>query len=67
MRHSPVGRTRALPFNPARELARQLGIALETDDDLRQVLTWGRYRAGTAVQPGPVLFPKLELADVVVL
>jgi len=30
------------------------------------VLVWGRYRAGTAVQPGAVLFPKLELADVVV-
>jgi methionyl-tRNA synthetase len=41
--------------------ARQLGIALDTSDELRAVLAWGRYRAGTAVQPGAVLFPKLEL------
>ncbi len=43
-------------------IARQLGIALDSDDALREVLAWGRYPAGTAVQPGAVLFPKVELA-----
>jgi methionyl-tRNA synthetase len=45
----------------AEAIARQLGIALDTSDELRTVLAWGRYRAGTAVQPGAVLFPKAEV------
>jgi methionyl-tRNA synthetase len=47
----------------AERIARQLGIALNAGEALRNVLAWGRYPAGTAVQPGAVLFPKLELAD----
>jgi len=31
---------------------------------LHHVLTWGRYRAGTVVELGAVLFPKLEMASV---
>jgi methionyl-tRNA synthetase len=47
----------------AEAIARQLGIALATDDDLQAVLAWGCYRAGTAVEPGAVLFPKVELSS----
>jgi methionyl-tRNA synthetase len=50
----------------AEAIGRQLGIALDTSDELRAVLAWGRYRAGTVVQPGAVLFPKLEVSDVAV-
>jgi len=51
------------PFIPATAegLVAQLGIALETGNSWEDILTWGRYPAGTAVQPGGVLFPKLEL------
>jgi methionyl-tRNA synthetase len=45
----------------AEAIACQLGIALATDDALGEVLVWGRYPAGTAVQPGAVLFPKIEV------
>ncbi len=52
-----------IPFLPttAEILARQLGVTLETSGDWTQVSRWGGYLAGTAVQPGGVLFPKLEL------
>jgi methionyl-tRNA synthetase len=48
----------------AAAIAHQLGIALDSDDALHHVLTWGRYRAGTVVELGAVLFPKLEMASV---
>ena len=44
----------------AASIARQLGIALDTGGDGRAALGWGRYPAGTLVQPGALLFPKLE-------
>jgi methionyl-tRNA synthetase len=51
------------PFIPATAegIARQLGIALETSSNWQQVSSWRRYPAGTQVQPGSVLFPKIEL------
>ncbi len=51
------------PFIPATAagIARQLGVELELDGEWQQVASWGRYPAGTTVQPGGVLFPKLEL------
>lgn len=51
-----------LPLLPgtAASIARQLGIAIDTSGDGRAALTWGRYPAGTAIQPGALLFPKLE-------
>ncbi len=51
------------PFIPAtaEAVARQLGVALDTSSAWAQVSRWGGYPAGTAVQPGGVLFPKLEL------
>ncbi|HEY7357199.1 MAG TPA: methionine--tRNA ligase [Ktedonobacterales bacterium] len=51
------------PFIPATAAAivGQLGIALDTTSDWAQVSRWGGYPAGTSVQPGGVLFPKLEL------
>src|SRR5215213_8137324 len=49
----------------AEEIARQLGITLDSGDELRDVLAWGRYPAGAAVQPAAVLFPKVEVADTV--
>jgi methionyl-tRNA synthetase len=53
------------PFIPgtAEGIARQLGIALETGGDWERVSGWGRYPAGTSVQPGGILFPKLELPE----
>jgi methionyl-tRNA synthetase len=50
------------PFLPATAegIARQLGVALAPDGDWSTALGWGRYPAGTRVQPGPVLFPKLD-------
>ena len=45
----------------AEAIGRQLGIALDTGDALRELLAWGCYRAGTVVQPGGILFPKIEL------
>jgi methionyl-tRNA synthetase len=52
-----------LPFlpNSAQGIARQLGVTLEHGADWSDVTRWGGYPAGTAVQPGGVLFPKLEL------
>ena len=51
------------PFLPstAEAIARQLGITLDTSGDWAQVTGWGRYPAGTIVQRGSALFPKLEL------
>jgi methionyl-tRNA synthetase len=48
------------PFLPdtAQAIAQQLNVSLNGDwSDLSQ---WGGYVAGTAVQPGGVLFPKLD-------
>jgi methionyl-tRNA synthetase len=52
------------PFLPgtAAAIARQLGIAFEPLHDLRAALAWGGLPAGTAIRPGGVLFPKLEVA-----
>jgi methionyl-tRNA synthetase len=52
-----------LPFLPqaAEGIARQLGVALDAGGDWADTTTWGGYPAGTSVQPGGVLFPKLEL------
>jgi methionyl-tRNA synthetase len=47
----------------AAAIADQLGISLDTYGCWTETLTWGRYPAGTAVRPGEVLFPKLELAE----
>ncbi len=51
-----------VPFIPATAegLAAQLGITLDSGA-WEEIVQWGRYPAGTAVQPGGVLFPKLEL------
>jgi methionyl-tRNA synthetase len=51
------------PFIPATAdaIARQLGVTLGVTADWTEVTRWGRYLAGTQVQPGSVLFPKLEL------
>ncbi len=57
------------PFLPgtAEGIARQLGISLSTGKDSQDVSQaveeslWGRYPAGTTVQPGGVLFPKIML------
>ncbi len=51
------------PFIPAtaQGIVSQLGIALDTTSPWAEVSRWGGYPAGTAVQPGGVLFPKLEL------
>jgi methionyl-tRNA synthetase len=45
----------------AEAIARQLGVALDQSRPLAETLAWGGYPAGTAVQPGAVLFPKLDL------
>ncbi|MBN1220035.1 MAG: methionine--tRNA ligase [Anaerolineae bacterium] len=49
------------PFLPATagSIAQQLGITLDPNRDWAEVSSWGRYPAGTVVQPGGVLFPKL--------
>jgi methionyl-tRNA synthetase len=54
-----------VPFLPttAELIAHQLGVTLETSGAWRQVSRWGAYLAGTAVQPGEVLFPRLELLE----
>jgi methionyl-tRNA synthetase len=51
------------PFIPAAAegIARQLGIGLEVGGEWERVVRWGGYPAGNIVQPGGVLFPKLEL------
>ncbi|MBN1991688.1 MAG: methionine--tRNA ligase [Anaerolineae bacterium] len=53
------------PFLPAtgEKIARQLGLALEPNGDWAEVSIWGRYPAGTMVQPDGVLFPKLALPE----
>jgi methionyl-tRNA synthetase len=51
------------PFLPAtaEALAGQLGIPPDTGADWASVMRWGGYPAGTRLQPGGVLFPKLEM------
>ena len=49
----------------AAAIAEQLGIALD-ECCWSAALTWGGYPPGTAVRPGGVLFPKLELAEATV-
>lgn len=51
------------PFIPAsaEAIAHQLGIILDTSGDWARVASWGGYPAGTRVQPGGVLFPKLAM------
>jgi methionyl-tRNA synthetase len=53
------------PFVPsaAEGLARQLGLAPEEQGGWEDLTTWGRYPAGTRIEPGNVLFPKLEAAE----
>lgn len=50
------------PFLPATAAAitRQLGLPPNTGGDGLQALTWGRYPAGTTLQPEAVLFPRLD-------
>jgi methionyl-tRNA synthetase len=52
-----------VPFLPAtaEAICRQLNIPLETQGDWAKVSRWGGYPAGTAIAPGGVLFPKLEV------
>ena len=53
------------PFIPAsaEAIAQQLGITLDTSGNCAQVSSWGRYPAGTKVQPGGVLFPKITMTE----
>jgi methionyl-tRNA synthetase len=53
----------ATPFVPeaAATIARQVGLPEELTAEWRQGTTWGAYRAGATVMPGPVLFAKHEL------
>ena len=55
-----------LPFLPeaSEGIARQLGIVLDQHTDWLNTTNWGGYPAGTALQPGGILFPKLELPAV---
>lgn len=50
------------PFLPATaaDIANQLGVRLEDAGGWSQATRWGGIQPGTAVQPGGVLFPKLE-------
>lgn len=60
------------PFLPATAggIAQQLGIGLSTGKDSQDTFqeanetSWGRYPAGTKVQPGGVLFPKMMLPTI---
>jgi methionyl-tRNA synthetase len=54
-----------VPFIPAsaEAIAQQLGITLDTSGDWERVASWGGYPAGTQVQPGGVLFPKLAMGQ----
>ncbi len=54
------------PFLPdtAEALANALGISLQTGQPWLVISQWGHYPAGTTIQPGPVLFPKLDLAEI---
>ncbi|HEU5101748.1 MAG TPA: methionine--tRNA ligase [Roseiflexaceae bacterium] len=47
----------------AEAIAGQLGVTIDSSKPLAEALAWGGYAAGTAVRPGEVLFPKLELAS----
>ena len=57
------------PFLPstAEGIAKQLGISLSTGENSQDISLaaeasqWGRYPAGTRLQPGGVLFPKIML------
>ncbi|HXV97731.1 MAG TPA: class I tRNA ligase family protein, partial [Anaerolineae bacterium] len=51
------------PFLPgtAETMARQLGLALNTTGEWARVSGWGNYPANTVIQPGGVLFPKLDV------
>ncbi|MFL5805534.1 MAG: methionine--tRNA ligase [Roseiflexaceae bacterium] len=55
-----------VPLLPATAVAitRQLGIALDPGGERRAALAWGGYPAGTPIQPGEVLFPKHDQAEV---
>ncbi len=50
------------PFLPstAAAISAQLGLETTPAVELRESLRWGGYPAGTRVQPGAVLFPKLD-------
>lgn len=52
-----------IPFLPATAaaIANQLGVDLGTDAPDATRTRWGRYPAGTTLQPAGVLFPKLEM------
>ncbi len=54
-----------VPFLPAtaESIVQQLGLPLDTASDWAEVSSWGRYPAGTTVQPGNVLFPKFALPE----
>jgi methionyl-tRNA synthetase len=53
------------PFIPdaSARIARQIGLDLETEADWESETAWGRYLAGTRVQPGAVLFAKEEVPE----
>jgi methionyl-tRNA synthetase len=46
----------------AAAIAGQLGIELDSNLPLADLLVWGRFPAGAEVRPAAVLFPKLDLA-----
>jgi methionyl-tRNA synthetase len=52
------------PFLPAtaEAICAQLGLPLEVSQSWAEISRWGGYPAGTQLQPGGVLFPKLEEA-----
>jgi len=51
------------PFVPrtAEAIAAQLGVVLDAGGDWAERTRWGGYPAGTRLQPGSMLFPKLEV------
>ncbi|MBN2331548.1 MAG: methionine--tRNA ligase [Deltaproteobacteria bacterium] len=51
-----------LPFMPdkAAAMARQLGVTDQPDQCGPQLFSWGRLAAGVVVEPGQVLFPRLD-------
>lgn len=51
------------PFLPAtaEKIAGQLGIGLDLDRPWDELTQWGQLPAGTVVQPGEVLFPRLDV------
>ena len=54
------------PFLPvtAEAICIQLGLPLEVNQSWAEISRWGGYPAGTQLQPGGVLFPKLEVDKV---